>query len=361
MPGDLLTDAGVRMTGWRLAWPTPAPGRVGRAVLKSSPDTFFVDEDLGLPGFPDTHGASPLGEVSGGGEHLCLRLEKSGDNTDYVARQLAELSGCRHHDVGLCGLKDRHAVTRQWFSLYRPGMEAADPAFLELVGSRWPILAAHRYARKLRRGDHQGNYFIIALTDIEGSRDEIERALAAVRDRGCPNYFGPQRFGRDGGNLDRAITMKPGRSRSRGRRNQASRNRDGLYFSAARSWLFNEVLAARVEQGSWNQTLDGEPEAEGASGPLWGDGGTTATGLQETLERQVVDSHPEMAAVFADTRMKPERRSLILMPGNLSWQWRGENALALHFHLLPGQFATAMIGSVFELSDAGGITGVAEA
>ncbi|WP_375177288.1 tRNA pseudouridine(13) synthase TruD [Marinobacter mobilis] len=345
---------------WRLDWPVPAPGRIARAVLKASPATFFVDEDLGLPGFPGdiaTLDAIPLG---GDGEHLCLRLEKRGDNTDYVARELAALAGCRHHDVGYCGLKDRHAVTRQWFSLYRPGQEEGDRELIERISQRWTVLAGHRHARKLRRGDHQGNAFVITLTGIEGDQGAIDSALAQVRALGCPNYFGPQRFGHEGGNLDRAIAMDPRRSRSRGRRGQSAQNRDGLYFSAARSWLFNEVLAARVEQGSWLDGMAGEPDPDMATGPLWGDGGTVATEAQEILEREVVAGHPEMEKVFASTRMKPERRPLKLMPKELSWQWNDDDSLTLRFALLPGQFATAVIGSVFRLYDAGGDSGVAE-
>ncbi|SFM49288.1 tRNA pseudouridine(13) synthase TruD [Marinobacter zhejiangensis] len=346
---------------WRLDWPVPAPGRVAKAVLKASPETFFVDEDLGQEGFPEEITSADALVVGGDGEHVCLRLEKTGDNTDYVARQLASLAGCRHHDVGYCGLKDRHAVTRQWFSLYRPGQEASDQTLIEQVSQRWPVLSAHRHARKLRRGDHRGNAFMITLVDVEGDREAIDSALHQVALQGCPNYYGRQRFGHDGGNLDRAIALDFSRPRHRGRRGQSSRNRDGMYFSAARSWLFNEVLAERVEVGNWLERFEGEPDPVAPTGPLWGDGGTTATGDQETLERRVVAEHPELAQVFSSTRMKPERRALALMPGALAWEWRDQHTLILRFHLLPGQFATSLIGSVFELTDAGGgDSGVAE-
>lgn len=345
---------------WQLDWPASGAGRVAKATLKASPETFFVDEDLGLAGFPQADGGASC-EPGGSGEHLCLRLEKAGDNTDYVARQLAELAGCRHQDVGYCGLKDRHAVTRQWYSIYRPGQEADDAAFLERVRGRWTLLAAHRYVKKLRRGDHQGNVFAITLTDVDGDVQAIEAALTELADQGCPNYFGPQRFGRGGGNLDRAIAMasQPPR-RGRGRRGQAGRQRDGLYFSAARSWLFNQVLARRVEQGNWNRRLDGEPAVDTVTGPLWGDGGTVATGSQEALERRVTAAHPELLAVFADSRMKPERRALVLTPQAFSWQWVGEGRLLLRFWLAPGQYATSLLGNVFWLDDVAGAEGLAE-
>lgn len=336
--------------GWRLDWPVSGGRRLASARLKVEPEDFLVEELLE----PDR---------DQGGEHLYLRLEKRGDNTDYLARQLAGIAGCRHFDVGFCGLKDRHAVTRQWFSLYRPGAESEDRTLMEEVAERWPVLDTCRGSRKLRRGDHSGNHFRIRLREVLGSRADIDRALASLKELGCPNYFGPQRFGHGGANLDHAVRLDPatlnrggGRKRGRGRRGQAGTgaSKDVLYFSAARSWLFNEVLARRVEEGSWNQVLDGEPgvtpEGEPCpTGPLWGDGGTTAESHQGALERRVVDARPELAALFSATRMKPERRRLVLMPEELSWRWESENLLELAFSLAPGQYATVLLGELFEL------------
>ncbi|WP_166264955.1 tRNA pseudouridine(13) synthase TruD [Marinobacter caseinilyticus] len=339
-------------TQWRLDWPASQGLRLAHAGLKAAPEDFQVDEILGFPGFPE-HAESDVGpmEVSGEGEHLCLRLEKRGDNTDYVARALARMSGCQPHDIGLCGLKDRHAVTRQWFSVYRPG-KMDDGAFLDEVRQHWTVISAHRFARKLRRGEHQANRFCITLTDVEGDRLAINAGLGRIRREGCPNYFGAQRFGHDGNNLFQAVRMKPGRQRGKN-------SRDGLYFSAARSWLFNEVLAERLALGNWSTALDGEPLSGEVTGPMWGDGGTTATGQQETLERSVVERHPEMAAVFSQTRMKPERRSLVLLPVEFEWQWATLDRLTLSFELRPGQFATTVLMDLFETADQSRPSGLA--
>nr|WP_284709309.1 tRNA pseudouridine(13) synthase TruD [Marinobacter sediminum] len=343
-------------------WPTSRGGRVARARLKSKPEDFRVDEDLGLEGFS---GESDLTAISGDGEHLCLRLEKSGDNTEYVARELAALSGCRSFDVGFCGLKDRHAVTRQWFSLYRPGLAEEDVAFIDKVAERWPVLSACRHNRKLRRGDHRGNRFAITLRQIRGDKTGIETALAGLKTQGAPNYFGPQRFGIAGANLDRAAAMGPDamnqgrRSGGRGRKGKGRAGRDAsknvLYFSAARSWLFNEVLALRVEKGNWFTPLDGEPGLPGneslVTGPLWGDGGTSAGGVQAELESGVVDGAPELLQLFSTTRMKPERRPLVVRPGELVWDWHNDGSLTLEFFLAPGQYATTILSDIFELED----------
>ena len=335
---------------WRLDWPVSAGDRVGSAVLKTAPEDFRVMEWL----WPeDGAAAESPGSPSGAGEHLCVRLEKSGDNTEYVARELANLAGCRDYEVGFCGLKDRHAVTVQWFSLYRPGRESEDPDLLAQIGQHWRVHGSLRHARKLRRGEHRGNAFELVLRSVTGEKAALEQALERLKQHGAPNYFGPQRFGIGGGNLDRAVNLDPSRinrKRGRGGRN-ASKN--VLYFSAARSWLFNEVLAARVEAGSWLTNMAGEPlpGKTAPTGPLWGDGGTTATGDQEALERGVVAAHPELAHLFQATRMKPERRALATRPDSLAWQWLDDNTLALQFFLSPGQYATTVLADIFELED----------
>ena len=348
------TDAGNR---WRLDWPTSAGRRVGCAELKACPADFVVDEKLDISGCT-------------GGEHLLLRIEKTGDNTEFVAGKLAELAGCRHFDVGFCGLKDRHAITRQWFSVYRPGLESEDDELMSRIGETWPILHWCRGQKKLRRSDHQGNGFDITLTAVSGQRDAIDDSLTRLASVGCPNYFGPQRFGHKGGNLDRAVSMDParmisgrgrnGKKRGRGRSSSGGgESKNVLYFSAARSWLFNEVLAHRVDAGNWRDVLDGEPGlpelAEPVvTGPMWGDGGTDALSVQGELERAVVSSTPDMESVFALTRMKPERRRLILMPDDMRWEWSGEDRLLISFGLAPGQYATTLLGDVFDLALSGG-------
>ncbi|WP_138435506.1 tRNA pseudouridine(13) synthase TruD [Marinobacter shengliensis] len=334
---------------WRLEWPTSSGKRPGKAQLKSVPEDFRVTERL----WPDSE---LPGSVHGGaGEHLCVRLEKSGDNTEYVARELAALAGCKAFEVGFCGLKDRHAVTKQWFSLYCPGRESEDAALLQAIGARWPVLASGRHARKLRRGEHLGNEFDLVLRQVNGNRVDIEQALTLLGERGAPNYFGPQRFGIGGGNLERAVNLDPSRlNRKKGGRRGGggSGSKNVLYFSAARSWLFNEVLAARVEAGNWFNGVPGEPSEDGQpTGPLWGDGGTLATGELAELERAVVSEHLEFERLFLSTRMKPERRALVTRPEQMSWQWQDDNALRIQFLLPPGQYATTVLGDIFELQD----------
>ncbi|MDO6825644.1 tRNA pseudouridine(13) synthase TruD [Marinobacter sp. 1_MG-2023] len=357
-----MSEADAGAEGWRLDWPVSAGVRVGSAHLKTVPDDFRVSEVL--EAFPEHTEQSGISSVAGEGEHLCLRLEKTGDNTEFVAGELATLAGCRPFDVGFCGLKDRHAVTSQWFSLYRPGMMEDDSALIEQVSARWPVKSACRSVRKLRRGDHQGNHFTIRLRQISADREAVECALERLKIQGAPNYFGPQRFGFGGANLDRAVHIDPaalnrrggqGKGRRRGRGSSRSGGgrddrKNVLYFSAARSWLFNEVLASRVADASWRTPLPGEP-TETATGPMWGDGGTVASGEAGQRERDIVAQAPKLASLFMMTRMKPERRPLVAEAEGLSWSWLDDGGLELEFFLQPGQYATTILSDIFELED----------
>src|SRR5690606_6499281 len=157
-----------------------------RAAIRSRPDDFIVEEMLGF-------------EPSGQGEHLFLTIEKRGANTHWVAQQLARWAGIPEHAVGYAGLKDRHAVTRQAFTLHLPGRE--EPALESLAIPGVDALAVHRHQRKLPRGALRGNRCTLTLREVAGDADAIEQRLCQVASRGVPNAFGEQRFGRDAGNV----------------------------------------------------------------------------------------------------------------------------------------------------------------
>src|SRR5690606_10303247 len=211
------------------------------ARIRVAPEDFDVTE---LDGF----------EASGAGEHLVLTIEKRSMNTAFVARLLAEWAGVDERAVGYAGLKDRHAVTRQRFSVQLPGREAPGVEALErddpATGQRLRVLGHARHSRKLPRGALAGNRFALVLRGVEGEPAAIEARLRAIAGRGVPNYFGGQRFGHAGGNVGKALRMFAGA--------RVKRDERALLLSAARSALFNRVLAARVAGGSWDRGLDGE-------------------------------------------------------------------------------------------------------
>ena len=330
-------------------WPR-AP--VARAWLKARPEDFRVTEVL-----PFTPG--------GGGEHLWLWMEKRGQNTEWVARQLARWAGIRPRDVGWAGLKDRHAVTRQWFSLWLPGRDDPDPDTLAVEGVR--VLEKVRHGRKLNRGALRGNRFELVLRQVEGTRSTVEQALTRIGQEGFPNYFGPQRFGRSGANVAEAFDWA---ERGGPKVPPAVRAR---HLSVLRSVAFNAVLAERVRQGSWNRMLSGEVLAlagsqrlfvddgspdlprrvEGAdlhpTGPLPGEGGLQPHAEALALEQSVLATLPRLDDIWRRWRVTAQRRPLRVMAEELTWVWQDEGTLRLSFFLPAGSFATSLLGGVFRL------------
>jgi len=284
---------------------------------------FRVEEELGFA-------------LSGQGEHLCLLVRKEGQNSRWVASSLARAFAVDETAVGYCGLKDRWAITSQWFSLYLPGRSKGQPP-LELPAiDGCEILQQCWHSRKLRRGEHAANRFSIRLRNFTQATDIIESRLQSIRIAGVPNYFGEQRFGRDAGNLVAADRLfRQSRPRFRGQR-------DGLYLSAARAWLFNLVLAERVRDLTWNIALTDETVPEG---PLWGRGRNRAVPAVATLEGRVLADWSTWCQAMEYSGLKQERRSLVLLPVDLQWHWQG-NDLSLNFALPPGTFATSVLREI---------------
>lgn len=325
-------------------WPFAHGGPPLTGVLRQQPEDFFVDEDIGFA-------------AEGAGEHVFLRVEKRGANTEFVAKELARFAGIAPEAVSYAGLKDRHAVTRQTFSLHLPGK--ADPDWTVLQHDEFRVLQALRHNRKLKRGALRGNRFVLRARGITGDRTVAERVLAAISARGVPNYFGEQRFGRDGGNLDKARALFAGK--------RLPRHLHGILISSARSAIFNSVLAQRVASGSWEQALDGEvwmldgshsvfgpepltPELQRRvsefdihpTGPLWGRGELRSQGVVADIERQALELLPGLAQGLEREGLRQERRSLRLMPTELSWRWL-DGDLELSFSLPAGSYATVVV------------------
>ncbi len=334
-----MTD-GLSSEGFDLHFPQVYEPQLASGVLRSIADDFQVEEQLGY-------------EPEGTGEHCFIWLRKREANTEWVAEQLAQFSGIRKRDVNYAGRKDRHAVTIQWFSLWLPGQPDPDFSQLDLPGVE--VLKVYRHNRKLRRGSHQGNQFVIKIREIAGLgsltgaalTSAIDDRLAAIREQGFPNYFGPQRFGHDGQNLHQAqqlitaLLESGASSRRRGRRGD-------IYVSAARSYLFNRVLAAHVEAGSWQQLDErGRPE----TGPLPGlvrKPHPAAAWEQKVLEAATGQLAEHWVSCFAQIGMKASRRPLAVLPSDLSWRWQ-DQVLQVSFGLPTGSYATALLEQIFVL------------
>lgn len=317
-------------------WPH-AFGRPGAAgVLRSRNEDFRVEEVLGFA-------------LEGDGPHLWLWVEKSGANTDWTAGRIARLAGVKKRDVGFSGMKDRHAVTVQWFSLPLPD---AEPDWTPLEADGIRVLEQVRHRKKLKRGVHAANRFVITLRDVTGA-DDVEQRLAAIRSRGVPNYFGEQRFGRNGDNVIRALDGARG----------------GIYLSSMRSFLFNAVLGERTSHDNWDAMIPGEvlqlagsrsffpadddPSLQERlaafdihpSGPMWGSGELPTRADARDLELQTAGRYPELRERLESAGLKHERRSLRLAVSELEADFSSD-VLRLSFKLETGAFATSVLREI---------------
>ncbi|MDX2370638.1 MAG: tRNA pseudouridine(13) synthase TruD, partial [Colwellia sp.] len=183
-------------------------------LLRSQKNDFKVFEQLPF---------SPIGE----GEHLFIYIRKTGANTVFVARELAKYFKVKEQLVSYAGLKDRFAVTEQWFGVHVPGKQVYDLQDLTIEGVE--VLEYARHNKKLRTGALTGNRFELILrhvTDLQA----LHKRWNDIVEQGVPNYFGEQRFGIDGGNIDKALALFSGTK-------VKDKKKRGMYLSAARSCI----------------------------------------------------------------------------------------------------------------------------
>lgn len=333
------------------------PRAYGEAVLKgkfrSAPEDFIVEE---INAF----------EAHGEGEHLLVTIQKRGLNTAFVAGALAKWAGINEMGIGYAGMKDRHAVTTQRFSIHIPKKIAPDFESLNIDDVK--LLDWQWHHRKLPRGALAGNRFRLTLRDIEGDKTAIESRLEKIRDFGLPNYFGEQRFGRERANVGMALKMFSG--------DRVKREQRSIYLSAARSEIFNAVLASRIENKNWLSALEGEvwmingshsifgPEAFTeelraraakleihATGPMWGRGDLRAETAVAACEFDVAKLYRDLCDGLEAADMKQERRALRIQVQDLSWQWLADDQLQCVFSLPPGAYATELLAELGDLQD----------
>lgn len=335
--------------------PRALGGPAGTARLRVEPEDFVVEELLGF-------------EPAGAGAHVLLQVRKRCANTEWVAGALAREAGVRPMDVGFAGLKDRHAVTSQYFTVPR-GRRSAE-SWLGHRGEAYEVLTAVAHNRKLPRGALSANRFRLRLREFVGERVRCESLLAEAAQRGVPNWFGPQRFGHDLSNLTRAFTASladAGATRAA----RPPRLRP-MELSAARSLLFNAVLALRVGTRNWDRlevgdlaNLDGRNSVFRVArvdamlaarvaalelhptGPLHGTGGPQPEAEPGALEREVLGRESPLASAIEAAGARSARRPLRVALRDLRWAFEGDT-LVLGFELRGGSFATAVIREFIE-------------
>nr|KKD30240.1 tRNA pseudouridine synthase D [Pantoea sp. 3.5.1] len=326
-------------------------------VIKAKPEDFVVVEDLG-------YGAD------GEGEHLLVRIRKVGANTRFVAEALAKYLGIHPRDMSYAGMKDRHAVTEQTLCFRLPGNAMPDLRGFALEGVE--ILQAVRHKRKLRIGALAGNAFRLVIRQIS-DRQAAEARLAQIRDAGVPNYFGEQRFGRNGNNL--IMAEKWARNEIMVR----DRNKRSLLLSSARSALFNQVTSARLQQqGSLSQVMNGDalqltgrgswfvaqPDEHVSlqtrvdqhelriTAPLPGDGEAGPQADALAFEQQALADATTLLSLMTRERVDAARRAMLVVPRDLHWNWCDEATLEMTFWLPAGSFATSVVRELLTHADA---------
>ena len=313
------------------------------ALLKEECADFVVKEQLGY-------------DMSGDGEFIAVKVRKTDCNTLFVGEQLAKFAGISARNMSYAGLKDRKAVTDQWFSLQMPGQPTPDFSQFSLEGVE--ILDVTRHQRKIRIGSLQGNHFEILLRNAEET-DELKERLDFLAKNGFPNYFTEQRFGRDGNNLTQALRWANGEIKVK------DRNKRSFYLSAARSEIFNLILSKRMELDLAQQILLGDVlQLNGSHSWFVVDESEDLAQLQQRLAQQdvlltapligeedksavdfendIFAQHQALFALMRQERMKAARRPILMHPQHFQWQFE-PNGLHLQFALPAGSYATALI------------------
>ena len=316
--------------------------------IKVEPEDFVVEE---IPAYLP----------SGAGEHLFLWVEKRDTSADYLLRHLARTLGISVRDIGMAGRKDRRAITRQWVSV--PSW--TKPKIDEVSNEDVQILDAKEHGNKLRTGHLKGNRFEILVRDA--ATDGLARAEAIIqvlKDRGFPNFFGPQRFGIDGSTIAEGLQLLS-RSKSKIRRGPKFR----LQLNAVQSFLFNEVLSKRLKEGLVDQVLLGDVLQVVASGGAFyaedlakeqqrvDQGEVVITGplfgpkmkapLETVAQREtevLKESGLQLAAFSRFTKLtRGARRPFLIRPEKLDASDDSNGGLRFSMTLPPGCYATVTL------------------
>ena len=348
-------------TDWRYAWSKPQV----TGDLKTNAQDFYVEEELGF-------------EPEGNGEHLYLFIEKQGVNTEFLARLIAKHADIASNKVTYSGVKDRHAVTRQWFCLHVLNKALDGAGLMQAISEELApeesikLVQMEKHPRKLKVGVHKTNRFVLRIRHLAGNLDDLKDRLALVALEGVPNYFGPQRFGINGNNLaqgGRWLAKEPSPKKR-------LTKTESFWLSAIRSWFFNQALSDQVASGLWGQVfIDDRVQLQGTQSSFKVDE------LNANLLRRLhqLDLHPQLPlannGALADTSilrahsmeqswkgdemllaqlhrlsLGREQRATRVIPENMVWELLNDQ-LIVQFSLPKGCFATSVLRELIDFTD----------
>lgn len=304
-------------------------------------------------------------EPCGDGEHLFIHIRKTGANTVFVARELAKYFSVKENLVSYAGLKDRFAVTEQWFGVHVPGKQEYDLSDLDIEGV--DILTSKRHNKKLRIGALTGNLFELTLRDVSDPQ-ALARRWQAVSEHGVPNYFGEQRFGINGGNLERAAALFGGQK-------VKDKKKRGMYLSAARSQIFNAVVSTRIENGTFDNPVAGDvmmlagtqsvflaseidqtiidrlnEKDIDITAPMWGAGELKTENDARAIEQAVCETYSDFCQGLPKFGLKQERRKARLQISDSNLEIVDSTA-TLTFSLSAGSYATTVLRELLNYED----------
>lgn len=356
-------------TNWSIFMKNPQPYTpcILNAEFKNTPQDFVVKEIMDI-------------DFSEEGEHLWLYIQKINTNTAFVAKLLATWANINVCDVGYSGLKDRRAVTYQWFSLRIPKKQLPATAFDDFIQSQAlntdesvVLLQKHWHHKKLNRGTHKSNQFIITLNHILGDKAFIDKQLSIIKEKGVPNYFGHQRFGIHQNNIENSKKFfeKLLQSNKVYKPHKKDMERHSLYISVAKSLIFNRILSKRILLNNWDTPTQGDVFNLDGTGSifsadiddainrrlvlgdihvasiLFGEGKRHSSHIARTIEDEVLacDDLTVFKQGLLKLGSKLSHRPLRLIPKQLTWQWQ-EDTLILDFYLPSGAFATSLLDAI---------------
>ncbi len=330
-------------------------------LLRSQKSDFKVFEQLPF---------SPIGE----GEHLFIYIRKTGANTVFVARELAKYFKVKEQLVSYAGLKDRFAVTEQWFGVHVPGKQVYDLQDLAIEGVE--VLEYARHNKKLRTGALTGNRFELILRNVTNLQ-ALHNRWNDIVEQGVPNYFGEQRFGIDGGNIDKALALFSGTK-------VKDKKKRGMYLSAARSYIFNDIISERILQNAFSKLQQGDvlmlagtqsvfhldevddettqrfiDKDVDITATMWGAGELMTSATPKALEQKISEKHSDFSEGLPRFGLKQERRRIRLIVQDadievLVDEQENDNALPsvkICFTLPAGSYATTVLRELIDYQD----------
>lgn len=329
-------------------------GPTTQGLIKQHPEDFRVDEISTI-------------DFTGTGEHLYLQIEKINLTTEQLCQILAGLVKKPPKVISYAGLKDKHGITTQWFSIHCPGEDIN--GLIPESGDGWRILQRHRHHKKLKIGWLKGNRFQVIVRGVTGS-DALTCQLKKIQEHGLPNYFGPQRFGHQGHNLYQA------RQWFNGHKKVKNPFMKGMLLSAVRGYLFNQQLSHRVQLHNWNKAIDGDIlQLSGTHSVFVVDhiteeikkrvddhdlspcgqlvGKTRIINNYEAyqLMTEALEPYETLVQGLLEKKVNAAWRAFILKPNQFKWDWLAEDQILLSFELPAGSYATAILWELFQIPD----------